>query len=476
MAWAMRARIAPRRLTVNIWPYHGPGHCGHAALALTTPSRQDYFSYWPEGELPASNKQRYLRPRPAQRAPHYAQDTYDSLSETTRQKLSLARVFRELIPRNEIGEMLLERVAERLEDIARYINLDRRDCDENDIFMLKSLLESIPLKPVNHVMTSAQQAKQRYGDDFLTNTYGLLCQAIVNVLSDEQLHAEQLDRTAFRRRIVDRLRTMPSFSSHLQNTVRQADGLASFQPRSRQIWDEDNDTFVTAADQIYLPLTGPQSELFGLDEQALADFWQSVQESIAAGEARFQLVSTQNNCSEMALRSLRAAGAGWFVPLPSRWLLYTPRDVEHYALTLQETIDRLNRQNAVIQAFYQQEVLNPLSAPLLQQSDPDLSALARQYRLALSHLPAPQRKHLRTLTRAVNALPGACRNQQPGRLISAAKTLVEVLFPLLADDAILQQNDRALLSLAAAMCASRQLRRQGGDLSSAGCPSVSTAA
>lgn len=193
-------------------------------------------------------------------------------------------------------------------------------------------------------------------------------------------------------------------------------------------------------------------------------------------EARFQLVSTQHNCSAMALRSLRAAGAGRFVPLPSRWLLYTPRDIEHYALTLQKTIDRLNRQNAAIQAFYQQEVLNPLNEPLLQQSDADLSALARQYSLALSQLPAPQHKRLRKLTRAVNALPGACQSPQPGRLISAAKALVEALFPLLADDANLQQNDRAVLSVAAAMCASRQLRRQGGDLSSAGCPTASTAA
>lgn len=85
-------------------------------------------------------------------------------------------------------------------------------------------------------------------------------------------------------------------------------------------------------------------------------------------EARFQLVSTQHNCSARALRSLRAAGAARFVPLQSRWLLYTPRDVGHYALTLQKTIDRFNRQNAAIQAFYQQEVLNPLNEPLLQQS------------------------------------------------------------------------------------------------------------
>ncbi|WP_308823087.1 hypothetical protein [Sodalis praecaptivus] len=458
------ARESSRRLTVNIWPYHDPNHCGHAALALSTPERQAYFSYWPDGELPDGNKQRYLGPRPAQLVAHYPQDTYDSLSETTRKKLTEAHVMRGLIREGEEESFLWEHVEDRLEDIAKYINLSKKDYNDQDIYILKNLIKSMPLKPVNYVMTATQRVKQDYGNALLTKTDDIFCQAIVTTMA-EQSHAGRLTEKEISKIVAGRLRQMPTFCDQLQNNIERAQCLAGLQPRIRQVWDEENDAFVATSDQIYLPIAGERAELFGLDEQALEEFWRSVESEIATGKARFRLVSTRHNCSAMALRSLQAAGAGRYVPLPARWLLYTPRDVEHYTLRLQKALDRLNRQSSAIQAFYEQETTSSPDDLAIRQSD--LTGLRTQFNLLFSHLQTPQQKRLRRLARAVNTLPDAFLSQQSDRIIPAATALVEALSPLLTDAISQQQDYRTTLSLAAAMRTWLQQRQQRGVPSSA---------
>ncbi len=205
-----------------------------------------------------------------------------------------------------------------------------------------------------------------------------------------------------------------------------------FMPRARQVRD-DKGYWNTHSEKVFLPLRGQQKQekfaLFGLDEQAIQIHWIEIQQKVNNKEIDYRAISKHNNCSGIAAGILAAGGAGDFVPFKSSIIVETPNDVHHYALAVQNKIDRLNQQSKEIQAFYEREKSNPSLNVISGRpvSGASMTALRNNIHHAINAMPSVEKQRLSALEKAVRDIEGADQKA----LTKASIAFVEALSDLL---------------------------------------------
>ena len=477
------AKTLPRKLQINIWPYEFMDHPGHASMTVQHASLENkngnlnhdpttYISWWPEEEVSGlADRFKKFNAAPIDSRGNggsYRLDESKELSTRSEKKLNDFNNVRETLKQGGIKKKLKDSLNLTIKNM---LSIYQEETHENHLIgkssseiheqLFNSLTEiKSPRKPPTNIVVIENKNFIKNNIDTVADIFLEEVSHMPEIMEKELSEEEQeIILTHIENRVLSNTDIQDSMDKTVQSILKQA---PYFQPRARQEIDRGN--WFISAKKIFLPLKGAQDEeafsFFGLNEPAINQEWERVQQSLKNNEMGYRFISKNQNCAGIIVNALLAGGAEEYLPFNASLLAETPNDVQKYSQGLQVRIDELNEKNKNIKAFYRHEQQKrDIDEINNRVSNASTTTISDGFNEAIKAMPSNQRKRFSELQKVMNKIPNEGIDNK--NLTSYGIALVDALSKLLADSTLSSSTSAAqALFYAAAMQLSLENRMQ----------------
>lgn len=487
------AKDLPKKIQINIWPYKNMNHFGHASMSVLDENNEEditHISWWPDKSGTTQNKyDTYFGQRTAKPNISYTEDAFNELSSRAKNKLEIAYQIRQHQNDRTLKDYVDEQIDDALSDITRACQVEINKDKEQKTNILANMSVEQRKTFLRSVIDKDCEEREKNVEGKTASPIAIISSTIYENIADiivdkilEKVSTQNadisLDAKALKE-ITTATKQQLAPGSQLREKILNSfiELRYSYIPLARQEKTDENQ-WVINSEKIYLPIIGKQSQnnqetfmIFGLNEQAIKNFWLNIQEQIAAKTAGYTLASKTENCASMVERVLIAGGAEQFMPFKANqsisspkefvgsFLTYNPNDVQKYALDLQRRIDQLNQDHQKIKAFYAQ--VKELNHYPDISINADISTLKENFELESKQISSANRNRFSELSSVIKKFPTNL-NIDISELTKHSIQLVETLNTLLSQSTINSDisPDSKALFIAATLTGALEKRMQ----------------